>query len=468
MADATRLDLYQLTSLLVHWDQQKTQTTAWMSFFSRALPRDHANRTVRQYIVWAGLKRGLEWLKSMRFDESHLETLQRHPTLGPALSARPSLIEALRNWRFHGEVWAPKEGELIWANPALDLSGQAWEMNGVQPAVQTPYFQIKSDIFTLKLIETPLLSIINHQSMIASKAANLVDLAQNKPIYEFGTRRTNIDAAVDAAYAAYLGGCAGTSNVEANHRYQIPMVGTMDHFAIQAWETPDMHRGQTEFAFFKAFYEVFPKSASLLVDTYDTFGEHTGIVNAVKATNGQLTGIRIDSKVNIETLEKARKLLDDLGAPHAKILVSGGLDESNLSELSHSYVDAFGIGERLVTSEDSPIGVGAVGKLSKVGDRFTMKLSRGSAKATLPGPVQVFRQDGIDVVGLQDEQIEGEALLNLYLDTEKGIDLSHSLNIETSRQYCHDRRQQYKGKKQSVRLSNRLLNVVSELAQRDE
>jgi nicotinate phosphoribosyltransferase len=467
MADATRLDLYQLTSLLVHWDQQKTQTPAWMSFFSRALPRDHQNRTVRQYIVWAGLKRGLEWLKSMKFDESHLDRLQAHPVLGPALSARPALVEALRNWRFHGEVWAPKEGELIWANPALDLDGHPWEKNGVQPAVQTPYFQIKSDIFTLKLIETPLLSIINHQSMIASKAANLVELAQNKPIYEFGTRRTNIDAAVDAAYAAYLGGCAGTSNVEANHRYDIPMVGTMDHFAIQAWEQPSVHRSETEFAFFKAFYEIYPKSASLLVDTYDTFGENTGIINAVKATNGQLTGIRIDSKVNVETLEKARKMLDDLGAPHAKILVSGGLDESNLAELSQSHVDAFGIGERLVTSEDSPIGVGAVGKLSKVGDRFTMKLSRGSAKATLPGPVQVFRQDGIDVVGLQDEKIDGEALLHLFLDTEKGIDLSTELKVEDSRNYCQTRRQQYRGKKQSVRLSQKLLDVVSTLADQD-
>jgi nicotinate phosphoribosyltransferase len=468
MFEATRLDLYQLTSLIVHWDQHKSHTSAWMSFFSRALPKNYLNQTSRHYIVFSGLKRALDWLKSMRFDEAHLQTLLKHPTLGPALQSRPALVEELRNWRFRGEVWAPKEGSLIWANPALDIDGQSWEKNGVQPAVQTPYFQIKADLFTLKLIETPLLSIINHQCMVASKASNLVELSNDKPIFEFGTRRTNIDAAVDAAYAAYLGGCAGTSNVEAHHRYGVPVVGTMDHFAIQAWEEVGVSRAETEKAFFKAFYAVYPSSASLLVDTYDTFGEHTGIRNAVTATDGKLSGIRIDSRVNVDTLIKARKLLDELNAPQAKILVSGGLDESNLAELSQAPVDAFGIGEKLVTSEDSPIGVGAVGKLSKVGDRMTMKLSRGSAKATLPGPVQVFRQDGVDVVALSDEIWDGEKMLHLYLDIENGIDLSDSVSLATSRAYCAEQRKLYKGKKQSVRLSPKLLEIVSTLANQDD
>ena len=115
---ATHIDLYQLTSLIPHWDAGKARASCWMSFFSRRLPRDLSGRPARPYIVWAGLHRCLEHLEGAHFTEAQLETLCRHSTLGPALRARPALLEALRAWRFRGEVWGAEEGTLIWANQA--------------------------------------------------------------------------------------------------------------------------------------------------------------------------------------------------------------------------------------------------------------------------------------------------------------------------------------------------------------
>ena len=419
----THMDLYQLTSLIPHWDHGLGQQNVWMSFFSRRLPRTLQGQTARDVILWAGLRKCLEWLKDASFDESRLNTLLAHPMLGPALLKRPDCLEALRNWTFKGEVWSPQEGELIWADLAQDKEGNRLDFDGIIPSAQTPYLQIKTDLLTAKLIETPLLSIINHMTMVASKAARIVLQAGDRPVFEFGSRRTHIEAAVDAAYAAYLAGCSGTSNLEAHHRYGVPVVGTMDHFAIQAWEEPEKSKAQTEYAFFEAFYQAYPEHASLLVDTYDTFGHETGIRNAVRATQGKLSGIRIDSQITAENMHKARTLLDELGAPHARIIVSGGMDEHSIADLHHAPVDAFGVGERLVTSADAPVGVGAVGKLSRIGDRFTMKQAKGSAKATLPGPLQVYRGpkgDRVALLGQSHTQPEERALIQRVWTEEAG------------------------------------------------
>jgi nicotinate phosphoribosyltransferase len=232
-------------------------------------------------------------------------------------------------------------------------------------------------------------------------------------VLELGSRRIHPEAAVDAAYAAWVAGCAGTSNVEAHHRYGIPCLGTMDHFAIQAWERPGVARHETERAFFAAFHAIWPDRSILLVDTYDPFGAQTGIRNAVAATGGKLAGIRLDSVVNPETVRRARALLDGLGARKARIVVSGGLDEPELILLRDAPVDSYGIGERLVTSADAPVGVGAVAKLAAVAGRPTMKLAVGSERATLPGPIQVWRRPEGDLVGCADESQAGDPLLRV-------------------------------------------------------
>ncbi|MCB9746092.1 MAG: nicotinate phosphoribosyltransferase [Alphaproteobacteria bacterium] len=413
MISATHIDLYQLTSLVPHFDAGMADTPVAMSFFSRRLPRRWSDgQPARGFLLWVGLRRCLEWLSEARFDEAHLRSLLDHPTLGPALAARPELLEALRRWRFEGRIHAPPEGSVLLAGRACHAeSGEPLDIDGVRPTAMPPYVLVECDLLTAKLIETPLLSIINHMTMVGSKAARIVLAAGEKGVLEFGQRRTHPQAAVDAAYAAWVAGVAGTSNVEAWHRYGVPVSGTMDHFAVQAWERPGVPRHETETAFFRAFYEAYPQSSFLLVDTYDTFGEQTGIRAAVKATEGKLSGVRLDSNLSVETVRRARALLDALGAPQARIAVSGGLDEDAIAELAEAPVDLWGIGERMVTSPDAPVGVGAVGKLCVIGGQPTMKLSRGSAKATLPGLVQAWRQGGVDTLGLRDEGLPGQPLL---------------------------------------------------------
>ncbi|MGK0361207.1 MAG: nicotinate phosphoribosyltransferase [Bradymonadia bacterium] len=409
---ATHLDLYQLTSLVPHFDAGLANTPVTMSFFSRRLPKGLDGGPTRGYLLWIGLRRCLDWLADVRFDAAHLKTLTAHPTLGAALTARPELQKRLLDWRFRGEIDAPREGTALTAGPAVRMDGTPLAVDGVRPAAQTPYLVVRCDLLTAKLIETPLLSIINHMTMVGTKASHVVAAAGTRAVLEFGSRRTHPQAAVDAAYAAWLAGCAGTSNVEAHHRYGVPALGTMDHFAIQAWERPDQPRHATERAFFEAFYAAYPKSAALLVDTYDTYGEQTGIRNAIRATQGRLSGIRLDSNISAENIYKARAILDAGGAQHATIVVSGGMDEHSIRALGDAPVDAFGVGERIVTSPDAPVGVGAVGKLCMVGGLPTMKMAKGSGKATLPGEVQVYRDDaGHDVIARADETLPGEPLI---------------------------------------------------------
>jgi nicotinate phosphoribosyltransferase len=255
-----------------------------------------------------------------------------------------------------------------------------------------------------KLIETPWLSRFNYLSMVASKAARVVAAARTggreRPVIEFGQRRTHHEAAVDAAYAAYLAGCQASSNVAATLRYGIPSVGTMDHFAVQAAEKPGVPVETTEGEFYADFARLFPTAATLLVDTYDT---DRGLRDAVRATAGRVTGVRIDSNVTPESIAHARKVLDGLGAQHVKIYVSDGLDEHKVRELA-VVADGFGVGENISCSPDAATGVGAVAKLVVNGyGKVTMKLAKGTGKATLPGELQAWRAQDHDLLALAGE-----------------------------------------------------------------
>lgn len=418
MTSAAHVDLYQLTSLVTHDVAGHTDDRVVMTFFSRALPKNPTSgETVRSFLLWVGLQRGLDHLEHARFSGAAIDALLRHDMLGPALAKRPALVERLRAWRFSGRVWSPPEGAPLVMGKAVREDGSPLEIDGCTPAAYCPYFVIETDLLSAKLIETPLLSIINHLTMVASKAAHVVRAANGRPVVEFGQRRTHPDAAVDAALAGWLGGCSATSNVEAHVRYGVPVSGTMDHFAVQAWEEPGRPKHETEEAFYRAFSAMYPGKDTLLVDTYDTFGERTGLAAAVRATDGKGPfAVRIDSNVTRDNLWKARRRLDELGARDTKIYVSGGIEETKIAELGDAPIDAFGIGENLVVSSDAPVGVGAVGKLTMIRGVPTTKLSRGSAKAHLPGIVQVWRKDGRDVVGLADEARDGEPLLSIVWD----------------------------------------------------
>lgn len=400
-----QVDAYQLTTLLAHADAGRLDHHVEMAVFFRKLP------AARNFVVFCGLRSILAEAAQMRIGPDEIETLLAHPVIGPALAARPAVQRALAALEgFDGEIDGLPEGTLAFAGPGLRTDGKPLLVNGAPLALYTPLLQVRTDLLRGKLLETPWLSRINHMSMVASKAARVVLAASGKPVLEFGARRTHPDASIDASYAAHLAGCAASSNIAALHKYGVPVSGTMDHFYIQAAEREGVHPSDSEREAFATFARAFPSAATLLVDTYDT---ERGIKNAVEATGGALSGIRIDSNVTVEAMRRARAQLAALGAAHVKIVVSDGLDETKVQELV-DHVDGFGVGERITTSPDAATGVGAVAKLIVSGyGKITMKVAKGSGKATLPGRLQVHRYADHDLIALEDEAAPsgGRALL---------------------------------------------------------
>jgi nicotinate phosphoribosyltransferase len=392
--EALTVDAYQLTTLIAHADAGRLGSAMEMAFFFRKLPRQ------RNLVLFCGLRALLEHAAAMRLDDDDLAALQSDPLLGPALAARPAVVEALRRLDgFEGEIDALPEGTPAFAGPAFRGDGKPFVVGDTRIGIYTPLLQVRTDLLRAKWIETPWLGRINHMSMVASKAVRVVTAARGKPVLEFGARRTHPAAAVDASYAAWMAGVAATSNLGALRRYGVPVAGTMDHFFVQASEQIGERWPESERAAFRRFYEAFPTNSIMLVDTYDTA---LGIRHAVEATDGKLSGIRLDSNVTPETVAAARRLLDELGAPQARIIVSDGLDEHRVALLDGA--DGYGVGENISCAPDAATGVGAVAKLTVNGyGKLTMKLARGTGKATLPGRLQVYRFADHDVVALADE-----------------------------------------------------------------
>jgi len=389
------IDTYQLTTLVAHADEGRLGQTVSMAVFFRRMPRS------RGYVVFCGLRRILQHAAQMRIDASELDAILRHPVLGPALTARPALRTALAALDgFRGEIDAMPEGTLAFAGPAVRTDGRPLDVAGARLVIYTPLLRVRTDMVRAKLLETPWLGYVNHMSMVASKAARVVDAAGGKAVIEFGQRRTHPVAAVDATYAAYVAGVSASSNIAAYLEYGIPASGTMDHFAVQASEKPGVSPLETERAFFKAYADAFNGPTTMLVDTYDT---ERGIRNAVEASGGRLGAIRIDSNVSVTSLRRARELLVELGAAHVKVYASDGLDENKVKELS-AVADGFGVGENITCSPDAATGIGAVAKLVVNGyGKITMKMAKGSGKATLPGEIQAYRFADHDLVALADE-----------------------------------------------------------------
>lgn len=403
---ALMVDLYQLATILGHQkvDPKRLDQRVQMSFFSRKMPNN------RNYLMFVGLRSILEHMR--QFDHGTigemLWNLSKHPMIGAKLAENADLFHWLNFNDFN--LMSMQEGTVVYAAPGYRLDGRTFKINDKHINVYEPYMQVNTNFLLSKLIETSWLSYINYESMVASKAARVVSAADGKPVLEFGQRRTHPLAAIDAAYAAYIAGCAGTSNVAAFAKYGIPAVGTMDHFAIMASvrENGKTAKEEAEKTFFNAFTETFPEHSTLLVDTYDT---QNGIMNAIIGTNKKLKAIRIDSNVSVESVKRARALLDAEDCQHVKIFVSDGLNEQKVQELS-PYVDGFGVGENITCSPDAATGVGAVGKLIVNGyGQNTIKLSSGSGKLTLPGPVQVWREKEYDTITLLGETANGYPLL---------------------------------------------------------
>ena len=308
-----------------------------------------------------GLERALGYLENLRFTAEEIAYLATVPALRDAMT--PAFVDYLRALRFTGDVDAMPEGTAAFANE--------------------PLLRVRGPLVEAQLVETFLLSAVNHATMIASKAARVVESAGTAAVIEFGTRRTHPDAAVDAARAAYAAGFAATSNVEAGRRFGVPVTGTAAHMWTMA------HDSEEEA--FAGYTAVFPNASILLIDTYDTL---RGAERAAKVAGDKLKGVRLDSGDLLELSRAVRVILDENGCKTAQIVASGDLNEIRIAELraAGAPIDSYGVGTDLVTSLDAP-ALGGVYKLVELTQngktRPIAKFSEG--KGTFPGAHQVLR-----------------------------------------------------------------------------
>jgi nicotinate phosphoribosyltransferase len=345
-------DLYELTMAAAYFEHH-VPLTATFELFVRQLPPE------RSYLVAAGLDSALGYLENLHFTEDDAAFLRGLPGFHGVSDA---FFNYLRDFRFSGDIHAVPEGTLIFGGE--------------------PILQVTAPIAQAQIVETYLLSVLNFETLIASKAARVVSVAGGRKVWEFGTRRAHgPQAGVRAARAAYVGGCAGTSNVLAGYLYGVPTSGTAAHSWTQSYPS--------ERESFLALLETFPE-ATLLIDTYDTLaGAETA------ATLGRpVAGVRIDSGDLLEKSRRVREILDRHGLRETKIFASGDLNEYKIQDLvtNKAPIDAFGVGTDLATSRDVP-ALGVVYKLVEVehDGQVEYKTKFSEQKAHWPGRKQVFR-----------------------------------------------------------------------------
>ena len=372
-------DLYQITMAAGYFDQHK-QDIATFELSVRHLPKN------RSYLIVAGLEQALHYLTHIKFSAESIQYLRQLPIFN---HVNHKFFEYLKNFRFSGTVHAVPEGTIVFAGE--------------------PILRVTAPIIESQIVETYLLSTINFQTSIATKASRVVYAAKERDIIDFGTRRAHgPQAGVLAARASFIGGCNGTSNVFAAYKLGIPAVGTIAHSWVMAFEN--------EQDSFRKFHEIFPDNTILLIDTYDTLAgaRHAALIGK------KLKSVRIDSGDLLKLSRDVRKILDAEGLQHVKIVASGDLNEERIDDLlrNGASIDSFGVGTEMVISKDAP----ALGGIYKLVEREhngetipMMKFSED--KLTYPCKKQVYRaadKNGNftgDVIGLEGETIHGIPLL---------------------------------------------------------
>jgi len=354
MISALTTDLYQLTMAAGYW-RGGLLGSATFELFVRRLPDR------RPYLIAAGLDEALTYLEELRFlddDRAWLRQLPQFRQVPPAF-----FDDYLRTFRFSGDVWALSEGTPVFANE--------------------PIVRVTAPLPEAQLVETVLLAVIGFQTNVAAKASRVVEAAHGRPVVEFGARRAHgPGAALAAARAAFIGGCAGTSLVEAGRRYGIPTSGTMAHSWVQTFPS--------ETDAFRDFSRLFADSAVYLLDTYDTLRATQRLIDS----GLKPSMVRLDSGDLDALSRQVRALLDAAGLRETKIFATGDLDEDRIAELvtAGAPIDGFGVGTMLSTVADAP-ALSAVYKLVAIergGEQLgVIKLSPG--KSTWPGPKQVWR-----------------------------------------------------------------------------
>jgi nicotinate phosphoribosyltransferase len=369
-------DLYQLTMMAGYAAAGIDQSPATFELFFRKLPSH------RSYLVFAGLEQAVETLLNLRFNDDQIADIRRWPAFEGIDSA---WFETLRDFRFSGDVWAIAEGSVVFANE--------------------PLLRVSAPLAEAQLVETILLSLLGYPTLSASKASRIVEAAKGRSVVDFGARRGHgPQAGFLNARAAYIAGFSGTSHVEAARRLGIPAVGTMAHAWVQSFDD--------ELTAFQTFARLFPRAATLLVDTYEI---DQGVRNA-SSIEPPIQAIRIDSGDLVAGSKSARTILDSLDRSGLKILVSNDLDETKIDELlgAEAPIDAFGVGTELITSRDAP-AISMVYKLVELNGIGRIKKSSG--KRTYPMAKQIYRlrdENGkfaLDRITRADETAEGEALL---------------------------------------------------------
>lgn len=385
-------DFYELTMGNGYFQTGYKDRICYFDVFFRKCPDNGG------FAIAAGLEQIIDYIRNLRFDPADIEYLRSRDMFSP------EFLDYLKEFRFTGDIWAVPEGTPIFPHE--------------------PIITVRAPAIEAQLIETFLLLVINHQSLIATKANRVVRAAEGRTVLEFGSRRAQgSDAAILGARAAYIGGCHGTACTISDQLYGVKAGGTMAHAWVQMFDS--------EYEAFKAYCQMYPNNAVLLVDTYNTL--HSGVPNAIKAFNEVLKpmgitkcGIRMDSGDMAYLTQKARKMLDDAGWTDCQISVSNSLDEYIIQDLLRqgAQIDMFGVGERLITARSEPV-FGGVYKLAAVEDEDgtiqpKIKISENVGKITNPHYKKLYRFFGNDT---------GKAIADYLCIHDEVVDDSKDMEI---------------------------------------
>lgn len=386
-------DFYELTMGNGYFSCGMKDKIVYFDVFYRENPDNSG------FAIVAGLEQVVEYINQLRFTEEDIAYLRSKKCFSE------EFLAFLRDFHFEGDIWAVPEGTVVFpSEPLMTVRGRAIEA---------------------QFIETYVLMTINHQSLIATKAARLTRAAKGRAISEFGSRRAQgADAAIYGARAAFIGGCNATACTITDIAFGVPATGTMAHSWVQMFDT--------EYEAFKTYCEIYPENATLLVDTYNVL--ESGIPNAIRVFNEVLApkgirkcGIRIDSGDITYLTKKVRRMLDDAGWTECKIVISNSLDEYIVRELLRqgACIDAFGIGERLITAKSDPV-FGGVYKLCAVENEQgeiipKIKISENVGKITTPHFKKVYRLRGrdtgkaeADLLCVWDETVDDSKPIELF------------------------------------------------------
>jgi nicotinate phosphoribosyltransferase len=367
-------DLYELTMAYGYFRAGKERDEAVFHHFFRENPFDGG------YTIAAGLETAVEFLDHFRFSDDDLGYLAGQKGNDGGRLFPDDFLEYLGDMRFACDVDAVPEGTVVFPHE--------------------PLLRVRGPILQAQLVETALLNIVNFQTLIATKAARVVWAAKGDPVIDFGLRRAQgIDGGLAASRAAYIGGCASTSNVLAGAKYAIPVKGTHAHSWVMSFDS--------EREAFAKYAEVMPNNVLLLVDTYDTM---QGVAHAIevgrqlRARRHELIGIRLDSGDLAYLSKEARRMLDEAGFPKASIAASNDLDEHVIASLKEqgARIDIWGVGTRMITAFDQP-ALGGVYKLSALRPQggaweYRVKISEQAVKTSTPGLLQVRRFPDADMI----------------------------------------------------------------------